>query len=185
MGMGMGSSLDALMLVEFSDNSDVYIIVVNCLKDYLSWSKHKTAVCINIQLTKKILRPSPLFCLASNAFPDVGSVGRIKKKKKKKLKKNHNKSRNRRPWYPRMTLKVNIYIFGLTKCTIYCKKCSCFSLCYADQGFFPGTPVFPSPQKPTISNSNSTRNQVDEEPQCGCANSKYLFIYLFIYFAHF
>ena len=53
MGMGMGSSLDALMFVEFSDNSDVYIIVVRCLKDYLSWSKHKTAVSINIQLTKK------------------------------------------------------------------------------------------------------------------------------------
>ena len=27
-----------------------------------------------------------------------------------------------------------------------------------------GTPVFPSPQKPTIPNSNSTTNQVDEEP---------------------
>ena len=37
-------------------------------------------------------------------------------------KKNHTKSRNRRPWYPRMTLKVNIHIFGLTKCTIYCKN---------------------------------------------------------------
>ena len=36
--------------------------------------------------------------------------------------------------------------------------------------------------KPTISNSNSTRNQVDEEPLCGCATSKLLFIYLFIYF---
>ena len=36
------------------------------------------------------------------------------------------KTRNRRPWYPRMTLKVNIYIFGLTKCTIYCKNCSFF-----------------------------------------------------------
>ena len=45
------------------------------------------------------LRPSPFFFrLASNAFPDVGS-------------------RNRRPWYPRMTLKVNIHIFGLTKYT--------------------------------------------------------------------
>ena len=51
----------------------------------------------------------------SNAFPDIGSVSRIEKKN---LKKNHEKSRNRRPWYPRMTLKVNIYIFGLTKCTI-------------------------------------------------------------------
>ena len=29
---------------------------------------------------------------------------------------------NRRPCYPRMTFKVNIYIFGLTKCTIYCEK---------------------------------------------------------------
>ena len=30
-------------------------------------------------------------------------------------------------------------------------------------------------------NSNSTRNQVDEEPLCGSATSKSLFIYLFIY----
>ena len=34
-----------------------------------------------------------------------------------------------------------------------------------------GTPVFPSPQKPTIPNSNSTTNQVDEEPLCACATS--------------
>ena len=27
--------------------------------------------------------------------------------------------------------------------------------------FFPGTSVFPSPQKPTFLNSNSTRSQVD------------------------
>ena len=33
--------------------------------------------------------------------------------------------------------------------------------------------------KPTFSNSNSTRNQVDEEPLCGCATSKSLFIYPF------
>ena len=44
--------------------------------------------------------------------------------------------------------------------------------------FSPGTPVFPSPQKPTFPNSNSTRNQVDEEPLCGCATSKSLCIYL-------
>ena len=25
-----------------------------------------------------------------------------------------------------MKLKVSIHIFGLTKCTIYCKECSCF-----------------------------------------------------------
>ena len=42
--------------------------------------------------------------------------------------------------------------------------------------FSPGTSVFPSPQKPTFPNSNSTRNQVDEEPFCGCATSKSLFI---------
>jgi len=33
-------------------------------------------------------------------------------------------------------------------------------------------------QKPTFSNSSSTRNQIDEEPLCGCATSKSLFIYL-------
>ena len=32
----------------------------------------------------------------------------------------------------------------------------------APRGFSPGTPVFPSPEKPTFPNSNSTRNQVDE-----------------------
>ena len=69
--------------------------------------------------------PRPIFFrLASNAFPDVGSVKRIEKK-------THKKSRNMRPWYPRMTLKVNIHIFGLTKCTIYCKKCSCFRCCFS------------------------------------------------------
>ena len=67
------------------------------------------------------------FRLASNAFPDIESVGRIEKKPKKQ---NHKKSRNRRPWYPRMTLKINIHIFGLTKCTIYCKKCPCFCSCF-------------------------------------------------------
>ena len=34
-------------------------------------------------------------------------------------------------------------------------------------------------KRPTLSNSNSTRNQIDEEPLCGCATSKSLFIYLF------
>ena len=38
--------------------------------------------------------------------------------------------------------------------------------------------VFPSPQKPTFPNSNSIWNQVDEEPLCGCATSKSIFIYL-------
>ena len=49
-------------------------------------------------------------------------------------------------------------------------------------GFSPGTPVFPAPQKPTFSNSNSTRNQVHEEPLYGCATSNSLFIYLQTFF---
>ena len=53
-------------------------------------------------------------------------------------------------------------------------------LSLAPRGFSPGTPVFTSPQKPTFPNSNSTRNQVDEEPLCGCATCKSLFVY-FIY----
>ena len=51
-------------------------------------------------------------------------------------------------------------------------------LSFAPRGFSPGTPVFPSPQKPTFPTINSTGNQVDEEPLCGCATSKSLFIYL-------
>ena len=48
---------------------------------------------------------------------------------------------------------------------------------FALRGFSLVTLVFPSPQKPTFVNSNSTRDQVDEEPQGGCATSKSLFIY--------
>ena len=55
-------------------------------------------------------------------------------------------------------------------------------LSFAPRGFSPGTLVFPSPQKPTFPNSNSTRNQVDEEPLCGFATCKSLFIYLFYLF---
>ena len=51
-------------------------------------------------------------------------------------------------------------------------------LSLAPRGFSPGTPVFPSPQKLTFPNSNSTRNQVDKEALCGCATFKSLFIYL-------
>ena len=53
-------------------------------------------------------------------------------------------------------------------------------LSFAPRGFSPGTPVFPSPQKLTFSKSNSTRNQVNEEPLRGCATSKSLYVYLFI-----
>ena len=51
-------------------------------------------------------------------------------------------------------------------------------LSLAPRGFSPGTPVFPSPQKPTFPNSNSTRNQVNQEQLCGCATCNSLFIYL-------
>ena len=50
----------------------------------------------------------------------------------------------------------------------------------APRGFSPGTPVFPSPQKPTFPNSNLTRNQVDEEPLCGFATCKSLFIFFYL-----
>ena len=75
---------------------------------------------LDFQLGIKILClfhliPSHLFfCLASNAFSDIGSVGRIEKKKKN-LKKIQMKSRNSRPWYPRTTLKVNIHIIWINK----------------------------------------------------------------------
>ena len=46
-------------------------------------------------------------------------------------------------------------------------------LSLASRGFSPGTPVIPSPQKPTFLNSNSTRNHyVDVLPA-----NRYLFIY--------
>ena len=38
-------------------------------------------------------------------------------------------------------------------------------LCF--ERFSPGSPVFPSPQKPTFSKSNSSRNQEEEESFCG------------------
>ena len=52
-----------------------------------------------------------------------------------------------------------------------CHICLLLVLSFAPRGFSPGT------QKPAFSNSNSTRNQVDVEPLCGYATSKY---YLFI-----
>ena len=55
---------------------------------------------------------------------------------------------------------------------------------FAPRGFSRGTPVFSSSQKPTLPNSSLTRNQVEEEPVCGCVSSTSLFInlmYIFIY----
>ena len=55
-------------------------------------------------------------------------------------------------------------------------------LSFAPRGFSPGTSVFPSPQKPAFPNSNSTRNQVDEEQFVDVLPpNHYLFIHLFIY----
>ena len=56
-------------------------------------------------------------------------------------------------------------------------------LSFASRGFSPGTPVFPSHQKPTVPNSNSARNQVDEEPLVDVLPlNHYLFIYLIYLF---
>ena len=53
-------------------------------------------------------------------------------------------------------------------------------LSFALKGFSPGTLVFPSPRKQTFPNSNSTRNQVNEEPLCDTSKSLFIyFIYLF------
>ena len=99
------------------------------IKEKLSYLKSSGHVAVSANHFFVVLRPSPFFLsLPSNAFPDIGSVGRIETKN---LKKNNKKSRNSRPWYPRTMLKVNIHIFGLTKCTIYCEKCSCFCPCFS------------------------------------------------------
>ena len=66
-----------------------------------------------------------------------------------------------------------------------CRLSLLLVLSLAPRGFSPGTPVFPSPQKPTFLNSNSTRNQVDEEPLCECATCKSSFIYKFICFFYY
>ena len=54
-------------------------------------------------------------------------------------------------------------------------------LSFALRGFSPVNPLFSSRQKPTFPNSNSIRNQVDEEPVSGCAIplNRYLFYYIF------
>ena len=64
-----------------------------------------------------------------------------------------------------------------------CRLSLLLVLSLAPRGFSPGNLVFPSPQKLTFPDSNLTRNQVDEEPLCGCATSKSLFIlFIILYF---
>ena len=48
--------------------------------------------------------------------------------------------------------------------------------------FFSGYSSFPLSSKPTFPNSNSTRNQVDEESFCGCTTSKSLFCLFIIFY---
>ena len=73
-----------------------------------------------------MIRPSPFPFLVYRRMRFL-ILGRSDWKKKK----NHKKSRNSRPGYARKTLKVNVHIFGLTKCTIYWEKCSCFCSCFS------------------------------------------------------
>jgi len=58
------------------------------------------------------------------------------------------------------------------------EQCLLLVLSFAPRSFSPGTRVFPSPQKPTFPNSNSTRDQVDEETLCASATSKSFLNYL-------
>jgi len=56
-------------------------------------------------------------------------------------------------------------------------------LSLAPRGFSPGTPVFPSPRKPTFPNSNSTRNQVHSKNHYVVdvlPANRYLFILFFL-----
>ena len=63
---------------------------------------------------------------------------------------------------------------------VICELSLLLVLSLAPRGFSLGTPVFPSPQKPTFPNSNSIRNRVDEEPRCEYASSKSLVLLLLL-----
>ena len=54
----------------------------------LFWNKYLAPYCLG--------HPTFFFRVASNAFPDIGSVGRIEKKTKKNHKKSRNKAKFRR-----------------------------------------------------------------------------------------
>ena len=81
----------------------------------------------------------------------------------------------------RFSEKANFSVFARYGVDAICGLSLLLVLSLAPRGFSPGTPVFPSPQKPTFPNSNSTRKQVDEEPLCGCATFKSLFISYLLY----
>ena len=77
-------------------------------------------------LSSLLVRPCPFFVFVLCQMYFLIWVGRSVGLKKKGVKKKNKKSQNRKPWYSRMTLKVNIYIFGLTKSTIPCKNVPVF-----------------------------------------------------------
>ena len=52
---------------------------------------------------------------------------------------------------------------------VVCQLSLLLVLTLALRGFSPCTLISPSPQKSAYPNFNSTRNQVDKEPLCGCA----------------
>ena len=94
-------------------------------KEYLSWIFLAILLYTQIKFLSWLGHPPFLSLFTVECFSWYW-VGRTEQKKK-----NHKKSRNSRPWYARKTLKVNVHIFGLTKCTIYWEKCSCFCSCFS------------------------------------------------------
>ena len=63
--------------------------------------------------------------------------------KKKKLKKITRSRGIGGPGIPGWRYKLTIHIFGLTKCTIYCKKCTCFFSMLLLCSFFGLKELFP------------------------------------------
>ena len=73
------------------------------------------------------IRPSPFFSFSAECVSWCW-VNRLDWKKKK-LKRNTRSLRIEGPGTPGWREKF-IHIFGLTKCTMYCEKCSCFCSCF-------------------------------------------------------
>ena len=83
------------------------------------------------------------------------------------------------PWYAcKSTRQTSFRASSLSNDAI-CGLSLLLVLSFAPRGFSSDTPVLPSPQKPTLPNSNSTRNQVDEGPLSKCATSKSLFYFVY------
>ena len=60
---------------------DIFLLTCSSLVDP---SLIDSVLHASLLLTLFFIRPFPFFRLASNAFPDIGSVGRIEKKQTKK-----------------------------------------------------------------------------------------------------